>query len=353
MSNSNNTKKINNNTDINQDLIDLYFSKTDKRDSKAEITPKSYYLPNRPGFIKSIHEEYKDYILKAKDDSDDLDSTYKDLFPHQKFVRDYLQYQSPSRGLLLFHGLGVGKTCASIAAAELLLNNKNVTVMLPASLETNYINEVIKCGHKYYAPEQHWRFIPKKNLKDLNKLKKITIIDDIIIKRNKGLWYAVEKKASNFKNLGDSQKEQIMNQLNNIVKKKYNILHYNGINSKKLNDITSDNTINPFDDNIIIIDEVHNFISRVINSSKIAEKIYSLLMNAKNCKLLCLSGTPMINKPFEIALLLNLLKGRISIYELSTKQDIDENNLELINKKLSENKYIDFFDYNSRFCPLF
>jgi len=347
MSNSNNTEKINNNIDINLDLIDLYFSKTDKRDSKAEITPKSYYLPNRPGFIKSIHEEYKDYILKAKDDSDDLDSTYKDLFPHQKFVRDYLQYQSPSRGLLLFHGLGVGKTCASIAAAELLLNNKNVTVMLPASLETNYINEVIKCGHKYYAPEQHWRFIPKKNLKDLNKLKKITIIDDIIIKRNKGLWYAVEKKASNFKNLGDNQKEQIMNQLNNIVKKKYNILHYNGINSKKLNDITSDNTINPFDDNIIIIDEVHNFISRVINSSKIAEKIYSLLMNAKNCKLLCLSGTPMINKPFEIALLLNLLKGRINIYELGTKQDIDEDNLELINKKLSENKYIDFFDYNA------
>jgi len=70
-------------------------------------------------------------------------------------------------------------------------------------------------------------------------------------------------------------------------------------------------------------------------------------MNAKNCKLLCLSGTPMINKPFEIALLLNLLKGRINIYELSTKQDIDEDNLELINKKLSENKYIDFFDYNA------
>ena len=59
--------------------------------------------------------------------------------------------------------------------------------MLPASLEKNYINEVIKCGHEYYAPEQHWRFIPRNNLKDVNKLKKITIIDDIIIKRNKGI----------------------------------------------------------------------------------------------------------------------------------------------------------------------
>ena len=348
MSNSTNTENLSNddNIDVNQDLIELYFKKTDKRKGKADITPKSYYLPNRPGFVKSIHEDYKDYILKAKDD-DDLDSTYKDLFPHQKFVRDYLQYQSPSRGLLLFHGLGVGKTCASIAAAELLLNNKDVTVMLPASLETNYINEVIKCGHKYYAPEQHWRFIPKNNLKDLNKIKKITIIDDIIIKRNKGLWYAVEGKASNFKNLGDTQKEQIMNQLNNIVRKKYNILHYNGITTKKLNEITDDNSLNPFDNNIIIIDEVHNFISRVINGSKIAERIYSLLMEAKKCKLLCLSGTPIINKPYEIALLLNLLKGRISIYELSTKQDIDEEKLEEITKKLKDNKYIDFFNYSA------
>ena len=348
MSNSTNTENLSNddNIDVNQDLIELYFKKTDKRKGKADITPKSYYLPNRPGFVKSIHEDYKDYILKAKED-DDLDSTYKDLFPHQKFVRDYLQYQSPSRGLLLFHGLGVGKTCASIAAAELLLNNKDVTVMLPASLETNYINEVIKCGHKYYAPEQHWRFIPKNNLKDLNKIKKITIIDDIIIKRNKGLWYAVEGKASNFKNLGDAQKEQIMNQLNNIVRKKYNILHYNGITTKKLNEITEDNSLNPFDNNIIIIDEVHNFISRVINGSKIAERIYSLLMEAKKCKLLCLSGTPIINKPYEIALLLNLLKGRISIYELSTKQDIDEEKLEEITKKLKDNKYIDFFNYSA------
>ena len=348
MSNSTNTENLSNddNIDVNQDLIELYFKKTDKRKGKADITPKSYYLPNRPGFVKSIHEDYKDYILKAKED-DDLDSTYKDLFPHQKFVRDYLQYQSPSRGLLLFHGLGVGKTCASIAAAELLLNNKDVTVMLPASLETNYINEVIKCGHKYYAPEQHWRFIPKNNLKDLNKIKKITIIDDIIIKRNKGLWYAVEGKASNFKNLGDTQKEQIMNQLNNIVRKKYNILHYNGITTKKLNEITDDNSLNPFDNNIIIIDEVHNFISRVINGSKIAERIYSLLMEAKKCKLLCLSGTPIINKPYEIALLLNLLKGRISIYELSTKQDIDEEKLEEITKKLKDNKYIDFFNYSA------
>ena len=139
----------NSNEDVSKDLIDSYFNKTDKRQNKPGLTPKSFYLPNRPGFVDSIRDNYKDYILKTKDDDEDLDSEFTDLFPHQKFVRDYLQDEAPTRGLLLFHGLGVGKTCASIATAELLLNNRNVTVMLPASLKKNYVNEILKCGHKY------------------------------------------------------------------------------------------------------------------------------------------------------------------------------------------------------------
>jgi hypothetical protein len=337
----------NSNEDVSKDLIDSYFNKTDKRQNKPGLTPKSFYLPNRPGFVDSIRDNYKDYILKTKDDDEDLDSEFTDLFPHQKFVRDYLQDEAPTRGLLLFHGLGVGKTCASIATAELLLNNRNVTVMLPASLKKNYVNEILKCGHKYYTPEKHWRFIPKKTLADLKKIKKLSIIDEAIIKKNKGLWYAVEGKESNYKNLGDSQKEQIMLQVNNIIEKKYNFLHYNGITNKKLNELTDDKKINIFDNNIVIIDEVHNFISRVINGSRIAERLYMDLLEAKNCKLLCLSGTPIINKPYEIGLLVNLLKGWTKIYEFSTKDNIDEEQLEKINKLLKDSKYIDNFSYDS------
>ena len=337
----------NSNQEDNKDLIELYFSKTDKRKNKPGITPKSFYLPNRPGFVDSIRENYKDYILKDKDEDEDLDSEFTDLFPHQKFVRDYLQEESPSRGLLLFHGLGVGKTCASIAAAELLLNNRNVTVMLPASLKKNYVNEVLKCGHKYYTPEKHWRFIPKKTLADLNKIKRLSIVDESIVKKNKGLWYAVEDKESNYKSLGDTQKEQIMLQLNNIIEKKYNFLHYNGITNKRLNELTDDRKINMFDNNIVIIDEVHNFISRVINGSRIAERLYMDLLEARNCKVLCLSGTPIINKPYEIGLLINLLKGWTKIYEFSTKENIDEEQLEKINKLMKTSKYVDNFSYDS------
>ena len=51
MSNSNDS-----NPEINKDLIQSYFSKTDKRNNKAGITPKTFYLPNRPGFVDNIRD---------------------------------------------------------------------------------------------------------------------------------------------------------------------------------------------------------------------------------------------------------------------------------------------------------
>ena len=77
----------------------------------------------------------------------------RNLFLYQRFIRDYIQINSPYRGILLFHGLGAGKTCASIAVAEAMKNyvpNKSIIVMLPASLENNYIDELMKCGNNEF-----------------------------------------------------------------------------------------------------------------------------------------------------------------------------------------------------------
>ena len=67
-----------------------------------------------------------------------------DYFNHQKLVRDYLQVNSPYRGLLLFHGLGVGKTCASIAIAEGFREHREIVVLLNKSLKKNYIVHGVK-----------------------------------------------------------------------------------------------------------------------------------------------------------------------------------------------------------------
>ena len=41
-----------------------------------------------------------------------------DLFPQQKFLKNFLSINTPYNGVLIFHGVGVGKTCAAISIAE-------------------------------------------------------------------------------------------------------------------------------------------------------------------------------------------------------------------------------------------
>ena len=42
-------------------------------------------------------------------------------------------------------------------------------------------------------------------------------------------------------------------------------------------------------------------------------------MRAKNLTLICLSGTPFINSPFELTILFNLLRGNIKSFGLKLK----------------------------------
>ena len=102
--------------------------------------------------------------LKNKDDisCDTLNSKKGEgfsLMTHQKIVRDYLNIYSPYRGLLLYHGLGAGKTCASIGIAEGMKDDKQVIIMTPASLRMNYISELKHCGDPIYKKNQYWEKI--------------------------------------------------------------------------------------------------------------------------------------------------------------------------------------------------
>lgn len=58
---------------------------------------------------------------------------------------------------------------------------------------------------------------------------------------------------------------------------------------------------------LVIIDEVHNLINGVKNQSKHATLIYKALMKSK-CRILALTGTPIVNNIWEWPLLGNLLK---------------------------------------------
>ena len=60
---------------------------------------------------------------------------------------------------MLYHGLGSGKTCSSIAIAEGLKDPRRIIIMTPASLQMNYRQELKKCGDTLYKINQYWEFI--------------------------------------------------------------------------------------------------------------------------------------------------------------------------------------------------
>lgn len=299
----------------------------------SNLNPPSWKPINRTTFSKWINDTFTKKDLMNLDDGSE---TCK-LFDYQQFIKNFLQYSSPYRGVLVYHGLGTGKSRTSISIAEVLSSEMDIVLLLPASLEQNYIGEIQKCGNKLYSYQKHWEFVAQKDLK------KYDVPADFFVpiktlKAFKGCWIPVSLEA-NFDSLNELARSQIIAQVDETVRNRYEFIHYNGISMAKVE--AMDSTF--FDNKVIIIDEVHNFISRVSNSvaTSIAFRLYLMMLNAVNCKLVLLSGTPIINKPIELAYLANLTRGFLSVAKLKYNSNTKLGN---IGKFLDQHKNIDYYD---------
>lgn len=318
------------------------------------IKTPDYYLYNREIFINAINKlflPYKEELLQEEKDIADGkitvscdESLKKDfsLLTHQKIVRDYINLFTPYRGLLLYHGLGSGKTCSSIAIAEGIKNDLKILVMTPASLRDNYYEELKKCGDYLYKKNQYWEFIDTSSSPDLVKsLSSILKIPEETIIKNKGAWFVNVQKEPNYESLDFEDQKKINDQVNLMISYKYEFINYNGLRNSHLASLTNNFTINPFSNKVIIIDEAHNFISRIVNklsrASSLSMKMYNYLMEAENCKIILLSGTPIINYPHEVAILFNILRGYI--YTFTTKI----NDSKVTGKVVTQEYLIDLF----------
>jgi hypothetical protein len=351
---------------------------------------------------------------------DNKNNTFKMIrpFKHQLFVKNYLNTGTPYRGLLLYHGLGSGKSGASVIIAE-SFNDRQVVILLPASLESNYKTEIQTFGSQSYKKANHWVFVPFNLGKGITKTKdKRTeirtmfenigiskqILNLIMIKRKKkgyasGIWlintlknypnYITEEEKRNIEAsseytsqdsssresieiLSEAQKIEIDYQIDLMYNYKYKFIHTNAGSStitsilkltgnkykkvKKELGLTKKDSklsqeerltildrmytkgINPFDNKLVVVDEVHNLASAISGNGYNAPLIYELLMRAKNCKFVLLSGTPVINNAYELAIICNLLKGFTISYEFTLLQSISD--MDAFHTLMKKNKKI-------------
>ena len=282
---------------------------------------KPYILPNRKAFADAITRMFlrsnyrKGDVDPLSTEEADVDlciprsRNTRELFPYQKLVRDYMLIETPYRGLLLYHGLGSGKTCSSIAVAESLLTTQKVYVMLPASLESNYKGEIRKCGDPIYAFSQHWR---RQELTEESRGVALGLgIPEGFLDRTGYFYSTVPDQEANWETLPKAAKDGISAQIEAVIDDRFNFIRYNGLSSANIGKFAPEEGPNPYDNSVVIIDEAHNFVRAVSNKSDIGYKLYKKLYEARGCKVVCLSGTPVVNSPHEIAFLMNLLRGPI------------------------------------------
>ena len=323
-----------------------------------KMKASSYYMNNREifiNFINSLFDPYREAIL---DDSKDISCDSKgsgkfSLLTHQEIVRDYISLYSPYRGLLLYHGLGAGKTCASIAIAEGLKHSKEILVLTPASLQQNYKNELRTCGDSLYKLNQHWDWIPVDvNLEIIETLSNILSMSVEDITKQGGVWFVDIRKPSNFGSLSTEQKVSLNKQIEKMIASKYTFRNYNGWRKSDLEkpDFSDNGRYNPFDNKVVIIDEAHNFVSKIVNKLKkpdsMSMKIYEYLKNASNCRIVFLTGTPIINYPNEIGVLFNMLRGNIKVLnfyvDIGSARKINNDRIKKILKPLGIADYIEY-----------
>ena len=235
-----------------------------------------YYQNNRLYFLKFITDQLKDYkkeIQQTAQDSKMSCNQKKQVFNllvHQKIIRDYMNVFTPYRGILLYHGLGSGKTCTSIAVAEGMRSSLEILVMLPASLEKNYIKELKNCGNLFYKRDQLWGFcstdrndsrftnsvymfdslddqeldpseLEKQKNNIIQTLANLLNVNVQYIKKQRGVWLINKSgkpitslnnrsisRSNVYKNLSLLEQESLDNQITVMIKNKYKFFRYNG-----------------------------------------------------------------------------------------------------------------------------
>lgn len=241
--------------------------------------------------VKNINNRmfYED-IAKSKCS----DSSFK-LTANQEFIRNFLSPLTPYNGLLLFHSVGVGKTCTAISIAEQYhqLYQKPILVILSPTLIDNFKKQIFDIT-KYDVVTNKSNLCTGTKYPDMildKSLIKPDVLDKniskIINQRYKFISY--KKLISIFQKTKDKVKQQEKDA------SKHDSMFYDKIKEY-------------FSNRMIIIDEAHNLRNSSEKGNKLTAQVFwNLLKHTENVKMVLLTATPMFNNANEIVWFLNLL----------------------------------------------
>jgi hypothetical protein len=250
--------------------------------------------------MNTITKEFKKYKLPISNEKME-DFCYPKKFTFQLpqlFVAEFLNPKTPYKGVLLYHRIGAGKTCAGIQIAENWKKYKKIILVAPASLTGNFYKELRSgcTGNEYITKDER---------------EKLKILDP----RSKDAHAIIAKT-----------KDRIEEYYEIYSYHKYVELY----TSKKLS----------LKNKLLIIDEVHNIVSEDGTFYNIFKE--SIDKSPDDCRIVIMSATPIFDKPSELGMTINLLKpnNELPLPNDFNKMFIDKNEIDgnIIYKLTNEDK---------------
>lgn len=195
------------------------------------------------------------FVTEAKEYFKTINKSDTGLRYHQEVILHYFM-KYPVRGLLIFHKMGFGKSLLAAAVTHFLIEQGMEPIFISAKTLHSNFSETM----------QKYEQLTGKKAED-----------------------NISYVALNASNMIDQFARSTMSDIEISLDKKK-------IFQGKL------------DNKLIVIDEAHNLFNSIANGSANATQLYKSIMKSK-CRLLFLTGSPIVNDPFEIALCFNMLAG--------------------------------------------
>ena len=299
--NSSNNNSSNNNSSNNNSSNNNSSNNNSSNNNSSNNNSHNILLPDKglypflgdPEFQKKITLK-KEFNYKYNIKSTCGGDGNFNLQPHQEFVKKFIHNLTPYNGLLLYHGLGSGKTCSAIGISEEYRQRykhdntfKKIIIVASPNVLSNF----------------------RLQLFNPSKLKKVGNKWDI-----KG---CINNSLLNELNIsGDMDEKSIIKLVNKLIRKYY--VFYGYITFSNIIESFGKNILElkkEFSDRMIILDEAHNI--RTLSDStgeqkstdkKVYMHIKHLVKHVKGNKLIFLTGTPMYNNAMEIIPLLSILR---------------------------------------------
>ena len=259
---------------------------------------KNYKLKHDTNKLKALYEEFKENKLTKNQPNKLGKSNVYILKSTQKLLRNFMSPYTPYRGLLIFHEMGVGKTCTAISIAEnlkdiVLKSNTKIYVIRPDEIERQIFNiNMVKdgtpdkqcTGSTYIENNKYDDLVKKCSNKDSESCNQLKSKVDKDIKKiyefyGAQMWATSIKKEIELKTKNIENETEKENKISSIIR-------------------------NQFNNSVIIIDEAHEM--RESGKAKtVPPVLMDVLKYASNLRLIFLSATPIYDKPQNIISMIN------------------------------------------------